>query len=309
MKPINIAFFGTHTFAATVLQGLIDSPLFCVKQVITQPDKPVGRKKIMTPPETKVLASTYNIPVDQPASLKTYAYDPYAYDLNIVAQYGKIIPESIVDGPRYGTLNTHTSLLPKYRGASPIQSALVNGETRTGVTIMKMDAGMDTGPILLQESISILPNETYDMLDQRLAPISCQALLKAAPAYISGELLPIAQNDAEATLCSLLSREDGRIDWTQSTATIYNQFRGLTPWPGVWTTLSDLRLKLLRIVPATKEMPRKDTGTLFAEQGSLFIQTGNGAIEVLDLQLEGKPATTSDVFLHGSASKLPLSCR
>ncbi|MBT4153282.1 MAG: methionyl-tRNA formyltransferase [Candidatus Magasanikbacteria bacterium] len=308
MKPIDIAFFGTHTFAATVLKGLIDSPLFCVKKVITQPDKPVGRKKVMTAPETKLLALAHDISVDQPASLKKYTYDADAYDLNIVAQYGKIIPESIVEGPTHGTLNTHTSLLPKYRGASPIQSALVHGETVTGVTIMKMDAGMDTGPIILQESIDIHPDETYAQLDQRLAPLSTRALLKAAPAYVAGELLPKAQNDAEATHCKLLSRDDGRIDWNASATNIYNQYRGLTPWPGVWTTANDKRIKLLHLLPGAEKTDHAP-GTLFTAHGSLFLQTITGTLEVTSIQLEGKPATTSEVFLHGNASSLPLACR
>ena len=150
MKSIKTVFFGTHDFAVTILQGLIDSPLFDIELVITQPDKPVGRKKELTPPPVKLLAQKHNIKTDQPSSLKDYNLKPNTYNLGITAQYGLLIPEKILNAPIHGTLNTHTSLLPKYRGSSPIQSALIDGETETGVTIMKMDKGLDTGPIILQ---------------------------------------------------------------------------------------------------------------------------------------------------------------
>ena len=201
MKKISTVFFGTHDFAATILEGLIDNPLFDIKLVITQPDRPVGRKKEMQAPPTKIVAEKYNIPIQQPTSLKTYNLKPKTYDLSIVVQYGLLIPPNILNIPKHGTLNTHTSLLPKYRGASPIQSALINGDKKTGVTIMLMDEGLDSGPIILQKETKILPNETYLELDKKLSKISLEALVESIPKYISGNLKPKEQDKSKATFC------------------------------------------------------------------------------------------------------------
>ncbi|MFH0857367.1 MAG: methionyl-tRNA formyltransferase, partial [Candidatus Magasanikbacteria bacterium] len=235
---IPLIFFGTHEFAKTILEGLLQSPLYDVELVVTQPDQPVGRKKIMTAPPVKILAEKNNIPVVQPETLKNYIFQNKKSSIGVVAQYGKIIPQSVLDQFELGLINTHTSLLPKYRGASPIQSALMNGETETGVSIMLLDEGMDTGPLLAQKSVDILPDETYLELDTKLAIIASELLLSTIEPYVRGKIKPQPQENTEATPCRLLSRDDGRIDWKSMNATeIYNQYRGLTPWPGVWTTL------------------------------------------------------------------------
>ncbi|MBI5254683.1 methionyl-tRNA formyltransferase, partial [Candidatus Falkowbacteria bacterium] len=189
MTKTNIVFFGTHNFAATILQGLIDSGLFDIQLVITQPDRPVGRKQEMQKSPVKLLAEQHNLTIAQPKSLKTCTLAHlHTCTLGICAQYGLIIPQAILDAPKHGTINVHTSLLPKYRGASPIQTALMNGETQTGVTIMKMDIGLDTGPIVLQKSLDIAQNDTYTTLDQKMAKIAILGLLEAIPGYISGAL-------------------------------------------------------------------------------------------------------------------------
>jgi methionyl-tRNA formyltransferase len=295
-KPIKTIFFGTHQFATTILKGLIDSPLFEVTQVITQPDKPVGRKKTLTPPPVKTLALEYNIAVQQPDSLKQCDITQYNADIAIVAQYGKIIPNHILNACKHGTINTHTSLLPKYRGASPIQTTLINGDTTTGITIMKMAAGLDTGPIISQETIVINPDETYPQLDARLAKISQTLLIQTIPKYIDGSLKPIEQDDSTATTCKQLSREDGLVDWQNDADTIYNQYRGLTPWPGIWTTWDKKRLKLLQIQKSNKTIP---PGKVLVEQQNIYIGTKQNAIKVLSLQLEGKKAMDTKVFLQG----------
>jgi len=234
MKSIKTIFFGTHNFATTILQGLIDSPIFDIQLVITQPDKPVGRKKELTSPPVKILAEKHGIKVEQPDSLRDYNLQPTAYprrgmpcgyDLGVTAQYGLLIPENILNAQTHGTLNTHTSLLPKYRGASPIQSALINGETETGVTIMKMDKGLDTGPVILQKSLKVEPNDTYLDLDKKLAKIGLLALLEAVPAYVSGQLQPIPQDNSDATTCKQFTREDGKIEWNKTDKEIYNLYR------------------------------------------------------------------------------------
>lgn len=294
-----IVFFGTHAFAATILAGLVACPLFDVALVVTQPDKPVGRKKVLTPPPVKVFAQAHGIPVHQPVSLKKDTTDYSTFDLAVVAQYGKIIPEHIVNAPTHGTLNTHTSLLPKYRGASPIQTALMHGELHTGVTIMKMDAGMDTGPVLLQKHVDIYPDETYGELDARLAPVARDALIEAIPAYVSGTRIPQPQDDHAATACRLLTREDGRVDWKKSAQDVYNQYRGLTPWPGIWTEISGKRLKLLEIRPSTVHYA---PGTFHRKGHRLFMGCKDGSIEVFRLQLEGKEPMDAQTFLNGFAS-------
>ncbi len=296
MKVNNIktVFFGTHKFATIILQGLLDNPLFDVDLVITQPDRPVGRKKELTPPPVKVLAEQHNIPIEQPASLKNYEVKDA--ELFIVAQYGLLIPESIINTPTYGTINVHTSLLPKYRGASPIQSALIAGETTTGVTIMQMDVGMDSGDIILQREIDILPDETYLELDERMAHIGVELLNESMPQYISGELKPQKQNESQVTLCSKLSRDDGKVDWNKTTQKIYNQYRGLTPWPGIWTTWEDKRLKLLNIKPGSNKL---NPGLVHIKNGILSIGTTDGSVDIFELQLEGKPPMDVETFING----------
>ena len=293
MKTI---FFGTHKFAVTILQGLIDSPLVEVELVITQPDKPVGRKQELQPSPVKILAEKNNIEVNQPKSLKDYELRTKNWELAITAQYGMLIPENIINTPKFGTLNVHTSLLPKYRGASPIQSAIINGEAETGVTIMKMDKGMDTGDIILQKTLKIAPDDTYPTLDEKLAKTGILALLEAIPGLVSGTLQPQPQDNSKATTCHQLTREDGKIDWNKTTDKIYNIYRGLTPWPGIWTMWNDLRLKLLNIKPSSKKL-RPDQVDI--ENDKLYIGTNNSSIEILELQLEGKQKMDRKSFING----------
>jgi len=292
----DIIFFGTQTFACQILQGLIDSPLFRVVLVITQPDKPVGRKKILSPTPVKILAESLSIPVQTPGTLKTFHLDKNTAPLAIVAQYGKIIPQSVLDSFVKGVINVHTSLLPKYRGASPIQSALMQGETETGVTIMKMDAGMDTGPLLSQKKLPINPTDTYTELDKELGKIATPLLLETLERFLDNTISSLPQDEDHATYCKILSRDDGKIDWeSMDKNTIFNLYRGLTPWPGVWTLLDSNRLKLHKMIPSSKEFP---LGKLHFENG-IFIGCKNGSLEILEIQLEGKPIMDAQTFMNG----------
>jgi len=298
MDKIRVVFFGTHNFATVILQGLIDSPLIDVGLVITQPDKPVGRKKILTPPPVKVLAEKHDIKVEQPKSLKKYELEPGTFDLGVTAQYGLLIPKHVFEAPTYDTLNVHTSLLPKYRGASPIQYALIWGEKETGVTIMKIGVGMDTGPIILQEKIDIGPDEMYQKLDARLAKLGSKALLEAIPRYVSGELKPQEQPGPEfGSTCDKLTRESGFVDWMVKNYRLYNMYRGMTPWPGIWTTWEGKRLKLLNIKPIDGEYT---SGKVLVEDGKIFVGCGrSGRVEITELQLEGKKPMDAKTFLQG----------
>lgn len=296
MQKIKVVFFGTEQFAVTILEGLLRCPFVQIVGVITQPDQPVGRKQILTPPPTKIWTEHHNIPVFQPEKLKEFDYSSLECDINIVAQYGKIIPNHIIEAPQYKTLNVHTSLLPKYRGASPIQTALLNGETETGVTIMLMSEELDAGPILLQKKTTIESDETYQELDSRLALIGTEALLETFPLYIEGTLSPLPQNEKEATFTKILTREDGKIDWKKTAQEIYNQYRGLTPWPGIWTTFNSKRLKLLKIQPSSLVL---SPGQIDVQDEKMYIGTADGSITVTSLQLEGKQAMTVNEFLNG----------
>ncbi len=302
-NKIKTVFFGTHHFATIILQGLLDNPLFDIQLVITQPDRPIGRKKELTPPPIKILAEKNNIPVDQPEKLKIEDVKLKTCDLGVVAQYGLLIPKKILEMPRHGVINVHTSLLPKYRGASPIQSALLAGDTKTGVTIMKMDERMDSGDIILQKEINILPDEMYLEVDKRMSHIGVELLNNSIPPYISGDIKSIKQNEIQATFCKKLSRADGKINWQKSTQEIYNQYRGLTPWPGIWATWDDKRLKFLEIKPSTEKL---DPGVVSIKNGILAIGTADDSIEILKLQLEGKPAMNVETFINGYGGKVKV---
>ena len=292
-----IVFFGTHNFAAAILEGLFKSPFISIELVVTQPDKPVGRKKEIQKSPVKILAEKYNLKLAQPEKLTNSNFKIPNADLAIVAQYGLLIPENIINTPKFGALNAHTSLLPKYRGASPIQSAIINGETKTGITIIKMDKGLDTGPILLQKEVKIGQNDTYQTLDEKMSHIGLSALLEVIPLYISGQIKAVPQDDSKATTCKQLTREDGKVDWTKTASEIYNLYRGLHPWPGIWTMLNNKRLKLILIKPSGKKYK---TGMIIVEDNKLYIGCKDTSIEILELQLEGKKTMTAKSFLNGN---------
>ncbi len=296
MEKTKIVFFGTHEFAASILQGLIDFPFFEIALVVTQPDQPVGRKQILTPPLTKVIAQKHKILVVQPETLKNFEFSVTDFDLSIVIEYGRIIPERFLSIPKYGTINIHPSLLPLYRGPTPIQAALVYGDKQTGVTIMQMDATMDTGPILLQKKVDVKPHDTFTTLRDKLMPLALEALLETIPNFIDGTITAKAQNNNLATYCKLLTREDGKIDWTKNTNEIYNQYRALTPWPGVWTLWGEKRVKLLETIPGALTLT---TGKITFDTGKIYIGTSDGSLQILSLQLEGKPVMDAKAFING----------
>ncbi len=296
MQKTKTIFFGTQDFAATILQGLLDSDVVSVDLVFTQPDRKTGRKQTVEESPVKKLAKKYNIPVEQPESLKSYKLSAISYQLGIVAQYGLIIPKYIIDSLPKGMINVHGSILPKYRGASPIQTALTNGEKETGVTIMLMDEKMDHGPILSQKSMPIDPNDTYTTLAHKMAAEGVILLLNTLPEYLNGNLKAQTQDEEKATFTKLLTKEDGLVDFHKTNEEIHNQYRGLTPWPGVWCVRNDKRLKLLKIAKSDKTLP---AGEPLAENKRIFIGCASGSIEILELQLEGKAAMDAATFLNG----------
>ena len=244
---LKIVFMGTPKFGAIVLEGLIKANLKPVL-VITAPDKPVGRKQILTPPLVKVMAENYKIPVFQPKKINDGGLEVKNYkpDLIVVAAYGQIISQAILDIPRHGSLNLHPSLLPKYRGASPIQYAVLNGEKETGVTVILMDTQMDHGPIVSQKEIVIGKNETAEQLSGRLAALGTELLIDTIPNWLGGEIKPRCQDEKRATYTKILKKEDGKIDWKKSAESIECQIRAFNPWPGTYTIYNGKILKILK---------------------------------------------------------------
>jgi len=296
MSKTKIAFFGTHDFAATILQGLLDSDIISVEMVFTQPDRKIGRKQIVEESPVKKLARQHDIQIAQPESLKNFSLSTLNFQLGIVAQYGLIIPKTIIDSFPLGMINVHGSLLPKYRGASPIQAAIVNGETTTGVTIMLMDEKMDHGPILSQKSLPIDKDDTFTTLASKMAVIGSKLLLDTLSKYLNKKIRPQEQMHDQATFTKLLNKDDGKIDFNKSAEEIYNLYRGLTPWPGIWTVWNGKRLKLLKIITSKKTLP---AGNVSTEEQKIFIGCASGSIEVLELQLEGKNPMNAATFANG----------
>ena len=307
MLPVNptIFFFGTPEFALPVFNALIAEKYHLVG-VVTNPDEPVGRKKIFTSPPVKIFAEKHSIPVFHPEKLKRELWDneiPSA-DLFVVAAYGKIIPKSVLAIPKFGTLNIHPSLLPRWRGASPIQSAILAGDADTGVTIMQLDERMDHGPIVAQHTAHIGDRKIlYRELHDKLADVGAKLLLETIPDYISGAITPVAQDDSKATYCTPLTKDDGRIDWTRTAEEIERMVRAFNPWPGTWTFWPNSdRTNRLRIDEADltpDEPPTHSPGLVWQKEKTLLVKTGKGSLVVKPATLEGKKSLIGSDLLRG----------
>jgi methionyl-tRNA formyltransferase len=313
---LRIIYMGTPHFAVPALEALVANTApgallpegYEIVTVITRPDKPAGRGKEIIYSPVKQTALAHGIPVWQPGSLKRpeniAALAAYKADLYIVAAFGQILPQAVLDQPRYGTLNIHASLLPKYRGVSPISEAILQGDPETGVTIMLLDAGVDTGPILLSRAIPIAEDETTGSLTDKLARLGAEALLEAIPLWVQGKITPQPQDEQKASHTHMLHKEDGQISWDRPAAVLAREVHAYQPWPGAYTSW---RGKLLKIVSASAEAlkPGKEltpgTVTLRREAGHhiLAIVTGSGYLSVDRLQLEGKKAMSAEEFLRG----------
>ncbi|EKE19841.1 MAG: Methionyl-tRNA formyltransferase [uncultured bacterium] len=295
---------GTSDLSEAILESLINNEYNLVG-VFTKPDTKVGRKQEIVEPLVKKMAKAKNIPVFQPAKFKdegTQALKELAPDLVIVAAYGKIIPEVALEIPKFGFINVHVSILPKYRGASPIQNALLAGEKETGVTIMLMDQGIDTGDILAQEITPIEDQDTTESLMARMAGVGANLLIKTLPNWIEGGIDAKKQDHELATFCKLISREDGKISWTDSAEKIQNQFRAMTPWPGVFTFWKNgSKLVRLKLNSISKTDSNKDhqMGEVFQIGNEVAVQTGEGAIILREIQKEGKKSSDLKSFING----------
>ncbi len=299
---MRLVFFGTPAFALPSLEALVREG-HRVAAVITQPDRPAGRGGQSAPPPVKQAAERLGLAVCQPESIRRPEFAQWlrqlAPEAGVVVGYGKIIPPEVIDIPPHGILNVHASLLPKYRGAAPVEWAIARGETRTGVTIMRIDAGLDTGDILLQREAEIGPEETAPELRERLAVLGAELLIEALRALPAGALRPRPQDHAQATLAPMLRKEDGRIDWRMAAGEIANRVRAFIPWPGAYTWLRGKLLHIwrARAVEGTSPDP---PGTLRAGGERLWAACGGGSrLEILELQLEGRRRLPAAEFLRG----------
>ncbi len=300
---MKILYMGTPDFAVKPLKALIENN-YDVCGVVTQPDKPVGRKAILTPPPVKIEAENTGIKVYQPQTLKNGEGIDILKETNpdvvIVVAYGKILPKDFLEFSKYGCINIHGSLLPKYRGAAPIQRCVLDGEEYAGVTAMQMDVGLDTGDMLLVEKTKIGENETSGELFDRLADMGAQLLIKTLDKLQKDELKPEKQNDEESTYASMLDKSMSPVDWKNSAQQVHNQIRGLDPWPVALTVYNGKTLKLFRSY-LTDSLSSGEAGTVKAVKEGLAVFCGDGkAVIITEVQYEGKKRMKAVDFLRGN---------
>jgi len=306
-KNIKIVFFGTPDFAAGVLESLIENK-FDIAAVFTQPDKKVGRKHKIEFSPVKDLALENKIKIFQPESLRDgnifEEIKNIKPDLFIVAAFGKILPKVILEISKYGAINIHASLLPKYRGASPVQCAILAGEKETGITLMKMNEKMDEGDILAQEKIEIGEDETADVLLEKLSQLSATMIAGFVPDWAQGKIKPISQNHSRSSYCKRVLREDGKIEWNKTAEEICRAWRAYCPWPGIYSILNIKnqlkRLKLLEIGIVPNIKTGEKHGKIIEYDQKVAVQAKNGLIILKKIQLEGKKEMEIDEFLRGN---------
>ncbi len=301
---MRVVFCGTPQFAVPSLRALLDHG-FDVRLVVSQPDRPSGRGMQVVPTPVKQLALERRVEVAQPERIKNNLefrarLEQIAPEAIVVVAYGRIIPQWMIDLPPLGNINGHASLLPKYRGAAPIQWAIAMGEKVTGVTTMKIDAGLDTGDMLLKREIPILAEDTAMTLSPKLAELSAEALIETLPALRDGRLRPQKQDDAQATLAPILKKEDGQIDYGRSATEVWNRLRGFQPWPGAYTTFRGKKLNVTSARPVSSESGTLDLAMLSIDHGQLVVGCGQGStLELLEVQPEGKKRMAAKDFING----------
>ncbi len=295
-----IVFMGTPTFAVPALRAL--AARHRVVGVVTQPDRRAGRGRRLVFSPVKEVALELGVPLFQPTTLRTEeavqrlaAWQP---EVIVVAAFGQILRRPVLELPPWGCLNLHASLLPRYRGASPVAAAILAGETTTGVSLMLMDEGMDTGPILARKSCPIAPDDTTGSLTARLAEMGAQLLLETLPGWLAGEVQAVPQDETQATYCPLLRKEDGRLDWSRPAVYLDRQVRAYNPWPGAFTDWQGKRLKVLRACPRSEGV-EGEPGLVVTLPSGLGVVTGEGVLELLEVQLAGKKPLPAAAFARG----------
>jgi len=305
-QQLRIIFMGTPDFGASSLKALIDGPDNIVA-VITQPDRPKGRGKKLTPPPVKILAETAGIPVLQPATIRTEEFRngllSYQPDLVVVTAYGKILPPSLLELAPMGCINVHGSLLPQHRGAAPIQWAVIKGDSEVGVTVIRMDEGMDTGDILLKSSITTTPDETSGTLFIKLAQLGSETLLRAIQGLKDGTIAVTPQDHSQATEAPMLKKTDGSIDWSKSAGELESLIRGLDPWPSAFCFLGTKRLRLFSPEIVYKANDAQPGSLLRSDKRGLLVACGKDTLLIKEVQPEGKKRMPVEAFLCGCSLK------
>ncbi|CAI8795372.1 10-formyltetrahydrofolate:L-methionyl-tRNA(fMet) N-formyltransferase [Brevibacillus sp. IT-7CA2] len=313
MKDARILFMGTPDFAVSSLTAVLEAG-YNVIGVVTQPDRPVGRKQVLTPPPVKEAALRHGLLVLQPEKIKAeealeevLALEP---DLIITAAYGQILPKKLLDAPKYGCINVHASLLPKYRGGAPIHKSIVEGEAETGVTIMYMVEALDAGDMLSKVVVPIEERDTVGTLHDKLAAAGSELLMATVPRLLAGELVAEQQDHSAATFAPNIKRTDEKIDWSRSAEQIYNQVRGLNPWPVAFTTCEGKIWKLWWVEKMPTSVEGKEPGTIIArEEDGIVVTCGSGAVKITELQPEGKKRMSALDFLRGAGSSIEIGTK
>ncbi|HEY4692342.1 MAG TPA: methionyl-tRNA formyltransferase [Bellilinea sp.] len=300
MNTVRTVFMGSPEFARSILKGLIGE--YNLVGVVTQPDRPAGRGKVLTPPPVKVLAQEAGLAVMQPERLRRpEAFDQLAAwqpELIVVAAFGQILRQNVLDLSKWGCINVHASLLPRWRGAAPIQTAILHGDSHTGVTIMKMDAGIDTGGILAQRSIAIDPLDNAASLTLKLADIGATLLLETLPGYLAGAIQPAAQDESLATYAPMIKKEDGLLDFSQPAELLHHKVRAYNPWPGTSFVWDGQTLKVLR--SSVSDSDKIQAGQRGIIHGMPAVGTTQGALILEEIQPAGKKPMPGKVFLNGA---------
>lgn len=306
MKKIKTILIGTPEFATRIFKNFYSDVCrskFEIIAVITALDKPVGRKQELTPSPVKKWALENNLNILQPEKIGDPEWNQRIKNLNpdliIVAAYGQIIPKEILNIPKYGALNIHPSLLPKYRGASPIQAVILNGDKETGVTIMLMDEEMDHGPIIANSLLQIANRITYEKLSEKLADLGAELLIRTLPNWITGKIKPKPQDHSKATFCKIIEKQDGKINWTKSAEEIERQIRAFHKWPIAFTFFNNKQFKILEAEVGNKDTDNKVGQVFLEENKNLCVQTGKGISILNQVQLEGKKPMPAKDFLNG----------
>lgn len=299
---MKIVFMGTPDFAAASLEALLQAG-HQVTAVVTQPDKPKGRSGELVPPPVKVTALAHQIPVMQPVRIRhpeaIEELKQYPADIYIVAAFGQILPQEVLDIPAYGCLNIHASLLPKYRGASPIQHVIIDGEDKTGITIMQMDAGLDTGDMLYKKEIAIEAQDNYETLHDKLMILGGEAIVEALPLLTGGNLTPQKQVDADSCYAPIIKKSMGEVNFHRTSAEIERQVRGMTPWPSAYTYCRGKQMKLWSVACVEEETGEAPGTIVRVDKEAFLVATGKGLLQVNELQLEGKKRMSAKDFLLG----------
>lgn len=303
--PLRLVFMGTPDLAATCLKALLAWPGCTVLAAVSQPDRPSGRDLKLQPTAVKLAAESAGTPVLQPKK----ARDPefleqlrvLAPDIIVVAAFGQILPQALLDIPRFGCVNVHTSLLPRHRGAAPIQWAIAEGDTETGVTLMKMDAGLDTGPMIAHARTAITAEDTGQSLHDRLAEMGGQLLTETLPDYVAGRIVPVPQPADGATYARKITKDDGRVDWSLPATTIWNHIRAFTPWPGAFSKLPGVAERsLVKLFDTVPEAAAGEPGTVLgAGPTGLLVACGQGSLRIRELQREAGKRMKAGEFLRG----------